>query len=147
MVISVPEGYAARFAALVALLVKMPRTVKEIQTALGYGDRRSVEMLIHHLRGEGLVYLKEWRQAHRYAKLQAVYAWQPSICEHADTPPPMVARRGVTHHNRDSAETKGKSPKDTESKDAGEGFAATRCTSIFNLTRKPIHETDPCDDA
>lgn len=119
MVISVPEGYAARFAALVALLVKLPRTVKEIQTALGYGDRRSVEMLIHHLRGEGLVYLKEWRQAHRYAKLQPVYAWQPSVCEMPDTPQPAVARRGASRHNRGST----------------------------HLTRSPIHETDSFLDA
>lgn len=88
-----PYGYGARFAALVALFVKQPRTRREVQLLLGIYDRRSVEAHIGFLCGEGLLYIKEWRMANLHAKPKAVYAWQPGVCEMPDAPEPRVARR------------------------------------------------------
>jgi len=86
------NGSAARFAAMVALLVKKPRTEKELQHELEYSDRRAVDMHLRLLRDEGLVYIQSWRLRRKSTAL-AIYAWQPSVAERTDAPEPVVARR------------------------------------------------------
>lgn len=93
-----PNGTAARFAALVALLVKAPRTEREIQILLEWSDYRAPAAHLKLLRDEGLVYVKSWRRR-RNAKPIATYAWQPSVMECPDAPEPVVARRTPVAQN------------------------------------------------
>ena len=96
-----PNGSAARFAAMVALLVKKPRTEREIQIALEWTDYRAPKAHLQLLRDEGLVYILSWRKR-RNAKPIATYAWQPSVAECTDAPEPVVARRRSVVQNRSS---------------------------------------------
>lgn len=94
----------AKFAEMVALLVKAPRTAGELAEMLEYRDAGIAEKSLNCLRDEGLVYIKEWRRVTvgRYLKLKAIYAWQPSICEFTDACVPAStksSRHAIRHSN------------------------------------------------
>ena len=73
-----------RFAELVSLIVKGPRTVSELCDLLGGPARHTVYGQINALHAEGLVYVSDWRGAKGCPA--PVYAWQPRVAELRDVP-------------------------------------------------------------
>lgn len=76
-----------RMAEAAALLMKEPRTISELADAMEASNKDLVYRYIDAFRGEGLVYVKEWRK-HSRGALGAVYAWQSSVCALEDAPRP-----------------------------------------------------------
>lgn len=107
-----PGAGLARFAEVVALLVKQPRTVTELSVAMGQQiPNDQPYRYIKALRAEGLLYVKEWRWHYTGCGRPApVYAWQPTICELPDAAkpsrepkPPKVGKREIARQRRAAA--------------------------------------------
>lgn len=75
-----------RFAQVVALFVKQPRTVNELREALDVTSKEQPYRYIRALRSEGLLYVSEWRRCG--STDTPVYAWQPSVCHYSDARKP-----------------------------------------------------------
>lgn len=71
------------FAECCALLLKQPRTVREIGDLMDK-ERGRVGDWIIVLKAEGLIYISGWQKTN--GRDAAVYAWQPSICCYEDAP-------------------------------------------------------------
>jgi predicted ArsR family transcriptional regulator len=80
-----------RYAEVVALLMKKPRSIAELHEELGVTyTGNGVHVLIHALRAEGLVYVADWtRDGH---SPRPVFAWQPSVCAYVDAAKPVWKR-------------------------------------------------------
>lgn len=107
-----PGTGLARFAEVVALLVKQPRTITELSEAMGQDKPNDQPArYINALRAEGLLYVKEWRQQFNgRGKPWPVYAWQPSVLELPDAPrpectprPPKAGKRDLARQRREAA--------------------------------------------
>lgn len=82
-----------RFAEAIALLMKQPRSAPQLREAMGIKNDDQAHGYIAALRGEGLLYVKEWRRQVP-GPMVAVYGWQPMVCFHEDAskPPPKIKR-------------------------------------------------------
>lgn len=78
----------AAFAECCALLVKAPRTVREIAELMEIEDRTRVDDWFAVLKSEGLVHIASWQKT--AGRAAAVYGWQPSICCYDDAPNPFL---------------------------------------------------------
>ena len=65
-----------RFAGVVALLTKAPRTQTELSRLLGVPLKNGVYKHLEALKEEGLIYIHDWANAS--GNYIAVYAWQPT---------------------------------------------------------------------
>lgn len=84
------------FAAMAALLVKKPRTVRELADCMGLRSTTTLYRNLEALRAEGLVYIGEWKYTHK--AVAAVYAWQPSVCCFTDARRPDIYRNQFGHN-------------------------------------------------
>ena len=75
------KGSYASFAEAVSLLMKQPRTAKDLAEALGV-RRETAYRFLATLKGEGLIYV--WRYQRVRGQVAATFAWQPTVCHHAD---------------------------------------------------------------
>jgi hypothetical protein len=80
--------HLARFAEVTAYFFKAPHTVPELRAWLGTSNQDISYRYVDALRGEGLLYIREWRKG-RKGPPAPVYAWQPSVGELPDAPRPV----------------------------------------------------------
>lgn len=84
-----PGTRQQRFAEIVALLFKQPRSIPELRTALGLKKcSSSLYQAVRSLKDEGLLYIVRWER-NRLGPWSPVYAWQPSVAELEDAPKPV----------------------------------------------------------
>jgi hypothetical protein len=87
----------ARIVAAVALLMKQPRTVRELGQALDLYHADDAAHYIALMHGEGMLYIAQWRQ-HR-STWTAVYAWQgEGVCAMPDAPRPARVDPATRKH-------------------------------------------------
>ena len=75
---------------VVALVVKLPRSRRDICDVLGLSTRNgSVDTILRGLRDEGLIYIESWSRRGMVGNWTPVFAWQPSVCALPDAPRPV----------------------------------------------------------
>lgn len=85
--------YLDRFAELVALVMKSPRTAAELSRLIGVKNTTVVYRQLEALKQEGVIYISGWKKNQCGGPHMAIYSWQPSVCEREDAAKPKVVKQ------------------------------------------------------
>lgn len=78
------KGQLARTADLIALVMKKPRTIRELAELMGVKNHESVRHWIKAFQAEGLVYVTDFPWPAEVGQPAALFAWQAKPFERQD---------------------------------------------------------------